>query len=134
MISNDESNPPMLTVVFYFQIRCQLFSYIKIWNAVFSNWQEDDCYSRDELFSASCQLVCEWAEKLLERAFSGLRELSEFLVSNSYVNSKSMAAFTVSAAMQEAGILNSSGKLVALSLTNSFTCILLGLNPLDRKS
>ena len=64
----------------------------------------------NELFSASCQLVCEWAGKLLSRGFSSLRELSEFLVGNLYVNSKSTAAFTVLAAMQEAGLHNSRGQ------------------------
>ena len=64
----------------------------------------------NELSSASCQLVCEWAGKLLSRGFSSLRELAEFLVGNLYVNSKSTAAFTVLAAMQEAGLHNSRGQ------------------------
>nr|KAG5707237.1 hypothetical protein BaRGS_000011 [Batillaria attramentaria] len=70
-----------------------------------------------ELFSASCQLVCEWAGKLLSRAFSSLRELSEYLVGNLYVNSKSTAAFTVLAAMQEAGLHNS-----RVPVSPLFTC------------
>lgn len=41
--------------------------------------------------------------KLLEQSFNNMRELAEFLVSNLYVNSKSVSAFTVIAAMEEAG-------------------------------
>ena len=52
---------------------------------------------------AAGQVVCEWAQKLLEQSFSGLRDLAEHLVSNLYVGSKSVAAFTVIAAMQETG-------------------------------
>ena len=51
-----------------------------------------------ELLSSSCQLVCEWAQKLLNQNFSGVRELAEHLVSSNYVNSRSMAAFTLLAA------------------------------------
>ena len=60
---------------------------------------------------ASRQLVCEWAQKLLGRSFGQLQELAEFLVGNLYVNSKSTAAFTVLAAMQEAGLQNSKGNV-----------------------
>ncbi|XP_025084211.1 uncharacterized protein LOC112558159 [Pomacea canaliculata] len=70
-----------------------------------------------EMFSASCQLVCEWAGKLLSRGFTNLRELSEYLVGNLYVNSKSTAAFTVLAAMQEAGLQNS-----RVPVSPLFTC------------
>ncbi|ESP02590.1 hypothetical protein LOTGIDRAFT_138119, partial [Lottia gigantea] len=63
----------------------------------------------DELFLASCQLVCEWAQKLIGSHFNSLSELSEHLVGNHYVNSKSMAAFTVLASMQESGTHNSKG-------------------------
>lgn len=52
----------------------------------------------EELLSSSCQLVCEWAQKLLNQNFSGVRELAEHLVSSNYVNSRSMAAFTLLAA------------------------------------
>ena len=51
-----------------------------------------------ELLSSSCQLVCEWAQKLLNQSFGGIRELAEHLVSSNYVNSRSMAAFTLLAA------------------------------------
>ncbi|KAL3885055.1 hypothetical protein ACJMK2_025153 [Sinanodonta woodiana] len=64
---------------------------------------EDETKERDEVFSAACQLVCEWAYKLLNKTFSGIRDLAEFLLTNLYVNSKSVAAFTLIAAMQDAG-------------------------------
>ena len=54
--------------------------------------------------------MCEWAQKLLEQGFNGLRDLAEHLVSNLYVGSKSVAAFTVIAAMQEAGSQASKSK------------------------
>ncbi|XP_076081396.1 uncharacterized protein LOC143052274 [Mytilus galloprovincialis] len=60
----------------------------------------------DELNTASCQLVCEWAHKLLNANFQGIRDLAEYLISNLCVNSKSVAAFTVIAAMEDAGIQN----------------------------
>ena len=61
-----------------------------------------------ELLSSSCQLVCEWAQKLLSQNFTGVRELAEHLVSSNYVNSRSMAAFTLLAA----GRKNVTGALV----------------------
>ncbi|KAK3580130.1 hypothetical protein CHS0354_034070 [Potamilus streckersoni] len=64
---------------------------------------EDETKEGDEVFSAACQLVCEWAFKLLNKTFSGIRDLAEFLLTNLYVNSKSVAAFTLIAAMQDAG-------------------------------
>ncbi|XP_050397776.2 mucin-4 [Patella vulgata] len=68
---------------------------------------KDEGSEEDELFLASCQLVCEWAQKLLGSHFNSLGELSEYLVGNHYVNSKSMAAFTVLAAMQDSGMHSS---------------------------
>ncbi|KAK3096135.1 hypothetical protein FSP39_023579 [Pinctada imbricata] len=68
--------------------------------------EENQKNEDDELVNASCHLVLEWASKLLSQNFTGVRELSEFLVSNLYVNSKSVAAFTVIAAMQESGMQN----------------------------
>ena len=87
-----------------------VYVYIYIYMSIrIASLQTEDL-QENELFSASCQLVCEWAGKLLSRGFSSLRELSEFLVGNLYVNSKSTAAFTVLAAMQEAGLHNSRGQ------------------------
>ena len=45
----------------------------------------------------------EWAVKLLEQNFNDMRNLAEYLVSNLFVNNKSVSAFTVIAAMEEAG-------------------------------
>lgn len=73
---------------------------------------EDESKENDDLLLAAGQVVCEWAQKLLEQSFSGLRDLAEHLVGNLYVGSKSVAAFTVIAAMQESG--NQSGKNSAL--------------------
>ncbi len=55
----------------------------------------------DEVLSASCQVVCEWAQKLLTQKFESIKELAECLVSSQYVISSSMAAFTILAAMQK---------------------------------
>ncbi|XP_041356001.1 serine-rich adhesin for platelets-like [Gigantopelta aegis] len=77
-------------------------------------------YSEEnELSMASRQLVCEWAQKLLGRSFGQLQELAEFLVGNLYVNSKSTAAFTVLAAMQEAGLQNSKVPVCSLFTSSS---------------
>lgn len=65
--------------------------------------QQDEKSEEDHLYRASCDLVLEWAVKLLEQSFNNMRELAEFLVSNLYVNSKSVSAFTVIAAMEETG-------------------------------
>ena len=64
---------------------------------------QDDLKENDDLLLAAGQVVCEWAQKLLEQSFPGLRDLAEHLVGNLYVGSKSVAAFTVIAAMQESG-------------------------------
>lgn len=53
--------------------------------------------------------MCEWAHKLLNANFQGIRDLAEYLISNLCVNSKSVAAFTVIAAMEDAGIQNIKG-------------------------
>lgn len=49
----------------------------------------------DQVFTAACKVVCEWANKLLGRCFNTLIELTKFLVNGSYVSTKSMAAFIV---------------------------------------
>ncbi|XP_062615147.1 uncharacterized protein LOC134276880, partial [Saccostrea cucullata] len=64
---------------------------------------KDEKTEDNHLFGASCDLVMEWAMKLLEQNFSGMRELAEYLVSSLFVNSKSVSAFTVIAAMEETG-------------------------------
>jgi hypothetical protein len=65
---------------------------------------QDEKTEDNHLYIASCDLVLEWAVKLLEQNFSGMRELAEYLVSNLFVNSKSVSAFTVIAAMEETGV------------------------------
>ncbi|XP_077867331.1 uncharacterized protein LOC144356507 [Saccoglossus kowalevskii] len=60
-----------------------------------SNQQEED-----QTMSAASFLVCEWAQKLLGRAFDTLLDLARYLVGSNCVSTKSMAAFTVLADMQ----------------------------------
>ncbi|XP_071098625.1 serine-rich adhesin for platelets-like [Haliotis cracherodii] len=79
--------------------------------------EKEEKTEEDEVYTASRQLVCEWAHKLLGTNFNNLRELAEFLVGNLYVNSKSTAAFTVLAAMQDAGLHNSK-----VPVSSLFTC------------
>ncbi|XP_057316115.1 uncharacterized protein LOC130657167 [Hydractinia symbiolongicarpus] len=55
----------------------------------------------EQAFSAACVLVCEWANKLLGRLFDTLIDLAKFLVSGSYVSTKSIAALTLMSASQE---------------------------------
>ena len=65
--------------------------------------QQDEKTEDNHLYRASCDLVLEWAMKLLEQNFNDMRNLAEYLVSNLFVNNKSVSAFTVIAAMEEAG-------------------------------
>lgn len=55
----------------------------------------------DKVLSASWSLVFEWAQKLLGKGFTDVHNLAECLVANSYVNTRSAAAFTVLAASQQ---------------------------------
>ena len=57
----------------------------------------------NEIFKASCDLVCEWADKLFEMKFMSLENVAEHLVGNMFVNTKSKAAFTLIAALQDSG-------------------------------
>ncbi|XP_064596331.1 mucin-2-like [Liolophura sinensis] len=79
-----------------------------------STQTEEERVPTDELFTASCHLICEWAQKLLGKSFSDLRELAEYLLGNLYVNSKSMSAFTVIAAMRESGGHTAKGNMSQL--------------------
>ena len=56
--------------------------------------------TEDQTLSAACNLVCEWANKLLGRVFNTLLDLARFLVGGSYVSTKSMAAFVVMSATE----------------------------------
>ena len=60
----------------------------------------NDDLTEDQTLSAACNLVCEWANKLLGRVFTTLIDLARFLVGGSYVSTKSMAAFVVMSATE----------------------------------
>lgn len=47
--------------------------------------------------SAACQLVCEWAQKVLSQPFDSVLDLARFLVKSHYTGTKSMAALAVMA-------------------------------------
>ncbi|NXY01157.1 RFX7 protein, partial [Pteruthius melanotis] len=51
----------------------------------------------EEVISAACRLVCEWAQKVLSQPFDTVLELARFLVKSHYIGTKSMAALTVMA-------------------------------------
>lgn len=52
----------------------------------------------EEVVSAACQLVCEWAQKVLSQPFDSVLDLARFLVKSHYIGTKSMAALMVMAA------------------------------------
>ncbi|XP_046696820.1 DNA-binding protein RFX7 isoform X1 [Silurus meridionalis] len=49
----------------------------------------------DEVRSAACDLVCEWAQKVLSRQFVSVEDLARFLLNSHYISTKSVAALTV---------------------------------------
>ncbi|KAJ8002552.1 hypothetical protein DPEC_G00160090 [Dallia pectoralis] len=51
--------------------------------------------AEDEMRSAACGLVCEWAQKVLSRQFDAVEDLARFLLNSHYIGTKSMAALTV---------------------------------------
>ena len=51
--------------------------------------------AEEEVRSASCGLVCEWAQKVLSRQFDTLEDLARFLLNSHYIGTKSVAALTV---------------------------------------
>lgn len=51
--------------------------------------------AEDEMRSAACGLVCEWAQKVLSRQFDNVEDLARFLLNSHYIGTKSMAALTV---------------------------------------
>ncbi|CAM4623334.1 unnamed protein product, partial [Lepidochelys olivacea] len=51
----------------------------------------------EEVVSAACRLVCEWAQKVLSQPFDSVLDLARFLVKSHYIGTKSMAALTVMA-------------------------------------
>ena len=68
-----------------------------------STCSNGDKIGDDQTLIAACDLVCEWANKLLGRVFNTLVELGRFLVGGSYVSSKSMAAFIVMSSNESSG-------------------------------
>ncbi|XP_070618303.1 LOW QUALITY PROTEIN: DNA-binding protein RFX7 [Erythrolamprus reginae] len=51
----------------------------------------------EEIVAAACQLVCEWAQKVLSQPFDSVLDLARFLVKSHYTGTKSMAALAVMA-------------------------------------
>jgi len=50
------------------------------------------------VMAAACSLVCEWAQGMLSRPFNSLLDLSHYLVTSSFVSSKTAPALTIMAA------------------------------------
>lgn len=46
---------------------------------------------------AACDLVCEWAQKVLKRQFDAVEDLARFLIDSHYISNKSLAALTITA-------------------------------------
>ncbi|WAR29595.1 RFX7-like protein [Mya arenaria] len=63
----------------------------------------DSSVVEGEVFKSSCELVLEWAEKVLDMRFDSVPSVAEHLVGNMYVNTRSVAAFTLIGALQDSG-------------------------------
>uniref|UniRef100_A0A8C6ULH0 Regulatory factor X7 n=1 Tax=Neogobius melanostomus TaxID=47308 RepID=A0A8C6ULH0_9GOBI len=50
---------------------------------------------KEDVRFAACDLVCEWAQKVLKRQFDAVEDLACFLVSSHFISNKSLAALTV---------------------------------------
>uniref|UniRef100_A0A3Q3FCN6 Regulatory factor X7a n=2 Tax=Kryptolebias marmoratus TaxID=37003 RepID=A0A3Q3FCN6_KRYMA len=50
---------------------------------------------KEEMRFAACDLVCEWAQKVLKRQFDAVEDLARFLVDSHYISNKSLAALTI---------------------------------------
>ncbi|XP_062278351.1 DNA-binding protein RFX7-like [Scomber scombrus] len=50
---------------------------------------------KEEVRYAACDLVCEWAQKVLKRQFDTVEDLARFLIDSHYISNKSLAALTV---------------------------------------
>ncbi|XP_028999777.1 DNA-binding protein RFX7-like [Betta splendens] len=50
---------------------------------------------REEVRFAACDLVCEWAQKVLKRQFDAVEDLARFLIDSHYISNKSLAALTI---------------------------------------
>lgn len=53
------------------------------------------CSVEEEVRSAACGLVCDWAQKVLSRQFDAVEDLARFLLNSHYIGTKSVAALTV---------------------------------------
>ncbi|XP_041837452.1 DNA-binding protein RFX7-like isoform X2 [Melanotaenia boesemani] len=50
---------------------------------------------KEEVRFAACDLVCEWAQKVLKRQFDVVEDLARFLIDSHNISNKSLAALTV---------------------------------------
>ncbi|KAK2854066.1 hypothetical protein Q5P01_006727 [Channa striata] len=50
---------------------------------------------KEEVRFAACDLVCEWAQKVLKRQFDTVEDLARFLIDSHYISNKSLAALTI---------------------------------------
>uniref|UniRef100_A0A3Q2FPJ7 Regulatory factor X7a n=1 Tax=Cyprinodon variegatus TaxID=28743 RepID=A0A3Q2FPJ7_CYPVA len=50
---------------------------------------------KEEVRFAACDLVCEWAQKVLKRQFDTVEDLARFLIDSHYISNKSLAALTL---------------------------------------
>lgn len=50
---------------------------------------------KEEVRFAACDLVCEWAQKVLKRQFDAVEDLARFLIDSHYISNKSLAALTL---------------------------------------
>lgn len=51
---------------------------------------------KEDVRFAACDLVCEWAQKVLKRQFDAVEDLARFLIDSHYISNKSLAALTIS--------------------------------------
>ncbi|XP_029701814.1 DNA-binding protein RFX7 [Takifugu rubripes] len=52
---------------------------------------------KEDVQFAACDLVCEWAQKVLKRQFDAVEDLARFLIDSHYISNKSLAALTITA-------------------------------------
>uniref|UniRef100_A0A7N8WRX1 Regulatory factor X7 n=1 Tax=Mastacembelus armatus TaxID=205130 RepID=A0A7N8WRX1_9TELE len=50
---------------------------------------------KEEVRFAACDLVCEWAQRVLKRQFDAVEDLARFLIDSHYISNKSLAALTI---------------------------------------
>ncbi|XP_076583754.1 DNA-binding protein RFX7-like [Chaetodon auriga] len=50
---------------------------------------------KEDVRLAACDLVCEWAQKVLKRQFDAVEDLARFLIDSHYISNKSLAALTI---------------------------------------